>query len=146
MSVGTICSRNLITVDANDPVAVAQQRMEESRVGCLVVVNEDRRPFGILTDRDLAFKCAQATNPSRLQMWEVMKPLPQCVKEDASVDEALRLMRGGPYRRLPVIDRDGRAVGLLSVDDILSFVANEIDEINRLIREESPTRATVVQA
>lgn len=138
MSVGNICSRNLITVDADDAVSVAEQRMEECRVGCLVIVNNNQRPLGMLTDRDLAFRCAQSCNPSRMKVWEVMKPLPQCVGEEASIDEALKLMRGGPYRRLPVVNRNGRAVGLLSVDDILTFVSNEIGEISRLLQQESP--------
>jgi len=119
--------------------------MEERHVGSLVIIDNDRRPLGIVTDRDLAVRRdAQSGNLSRIKVWEVMTPLPQCVADEASIDEALKMMRGGPFRRLPVVDRGGCVVGLLSVDDILTFVANEIGEISRLFQEESPKRLATV--
>jgi len=145
MSVGNICSRNLVTVDGNEALSTAAQLMEERHVGSLVIIDNDRRPLGIVTDRDLAVRRdAQSGNLSRIKVWEVMTPLPQCVADEASIDEALKMMRGGPFRRLPVVDRGGCVVGLLSVDDILTFVANEIGEISRLFQEESPKRLATV--
>ncbi len=67
-----------------------------------------------------------------------MTRLPQMIGEDAPIEEALGLMRCGPYRRLPVVTRDGRLVGILSLDDILDLLAEEFGEIGRLLRKESP--------
>jgi CBS domain-containing protein len=77
-------------------------------------------------------------------VWEVMSQLPQTVNEEPTTDEALAVMRSGPYRRLPLVNRDGHRVGLVSLDDILSLVAKEFGEINDLLRRESPESIAMV--
>ena len=47
-------------------------------------------------------------------------------------------MRAGAFRRLPVVDNDGKLVGLVSLDDILDLLSEEFNEIGRLLRNESP--------
>ena len=60
------------------------------------------------------------------------------VTEETSIEEALSIMRQGPYRRLPVVDSGGKLAGLLSIDDILDLLAEEFREIGELLRRESP--------
>jgi CBS domain-containing protein len=139
MSIGEICTRSVQTAQLNDAVSVAAQRMLEHSVGTLIVVDKELRALGIVTDRDLALRLiAESRDLSRAEVWEVMTQLPRTVGEEMSIEEALGIMRSGHYRRLPVVNRDGHLVGLVSVDDILALVAKELGEIAALLRAESP--------
>ncbi|HXY36500.1 MAG TPA: CBS domain-containing protein [Planctomycetaceae bacterium] len=139
MSVALICLREVDAARPNESALVAARRMQSRHVGSLVIVDAERRPLGILTDRDLVVQVlAQGRDANRTHVGDVMSRLPTMVQEDTSIEQALRLMRSGPYRRLPVTDRDGRLVGVVSLDDILNLVSLEFKEIGGLLREESP--------
>jgi predicted transcriptional regulator len=68
----------------------------------------------------------------------IMTRDPTTIAEDDSVEEALRLMRSEGVRRLPVTDRTGQLVGLVSMDDILMLLSHELEQIGGLIRRETP--------
>ena len=139
MSAGRICVRSVDTVAPNETALAAARRMHSRKVGSLVVVDNQQRPLGVLTDRDLVVRViAENRDPNETLISEVMSRLPETVREETPIEEALRIMRGGPFRRLPVIAADGRLVGILSLDDILDLLAEEFGEIGRLLREESP--------
>jgi CBS domain-containing protein len=129
----------LDTAELNDVVSVAAQRMLARNVGTLIVVDKDRRPLGIVTDRDLAVRVlAEGRDPLKATVWEVMSQLPQNAGEEMPIEEAIGIMRRGSFRRLPVVNREGRLVGLISLDDILNLLAEEFGEISILLRKESP--------
>jgi CBS domain-containing protein len=67
-----------------------------------------------------------------------MTPFPRSIREDIPIEVALQMMRVEKCRRLPVIDSDGKLVGLVSVDDILELLIEEFREIGMLLRQESP--------
>jgi CBS domain-containing protein len=123
----------------DESVFAAARRMHARKVGSLVVVDKEQRPLGLLTDRDLVVRViAESREPNETLVSQVMTRLPQTVAEETPLEEALGLMRCGPYRRVPVVSGDGRLVGILSLDDILDLLAEEFGEIGRLLRKESP--------
>ena len=63
---------------------------------------------------------------------------PKTISEDASIESALSLMRSGGIRRLPVVDKYGGLVGLLSLDDVLMLLAEEFTQIGQLLERETP--------
>jgi len=139
MSSGRICMRSVDTASMDESVFVAAQRMDARKVGSLVVVDSEGHPLGLLTDRDLAVRViAEALDPNETMVSQVMTRLPQIIREETPIEEALGIMRCGPYRRLPVVTRDGRLAGILSLDDILNLLAEEFGEIGRLLHKESP--------
>ncbi len=139
MSVGRICTRDVETVDLNDTATTAARRMLDHNVGTLLVVDDDGHALGIVTDRDLALRVVAACrDASKAKVWEVMSQLPTSIPEDTPVDEALRTMRSGCFRRLPVVNREGRLVGVVSIDDVLMHLAKEFSEIKGLLWRESP--------
>jgi CBS domain-containing protein len=139
MSVGRICVREVDTVDPEETVQVAAERMHSRNVGTLIVIGRGREPVGIITDRDVTVKVvARGRDTLNTCVDEVMSALPKCVREDASIESALTVMRSGPFRRIPVVDHDGKLVGLLSLDDILDLLAEEFGAIGALLRQESP--------
>ena len=73
-----------------------------------------------------------------------MSEVPTTITEDTSIEQALAVMRSGPYRRLPVVDREGTLVGLLSIDDVIDLLTEEFNEINKLLQKENPTSLSQV--
>jgi CBS domain-containing protein len=139
MSVGRICVRNVDTAELTETVQTVAQRMHDRNVGTLVVVDKERRPLGIVTDRDIVVRAViEHHDPDKVPVWGIMSQLPQTVTEDATTEEALSIMRSGPYRRLPVVDHEGHLAGIVSLDDVLHVLASEFDEIAKLLRKESP--------
>ena len=63
---------------------------------------------------------------------------PETITEDSPIESALALMRHGSFRRLPVIDRNRKLVGLVSLDDILMLLAEEFMQVGRLLEHETP--------
>jgi len=114
--------------------------MHDRKVGTLVVLNDDRVPVGIVTDRDLTVRVlAEGRDGTQTAVAEVMTSSPKTVSEGTPIEDALGLMRVGSFRRVPVLDADGRLAGLLSLDDILDLLAEEFQDIGRLLRQEQPS-------
>ena len=140
MSVGRICVREVDLTDPDESVRVAARRMHDRKVGTLVVCNASKQPVGMLTDRDLAVRVvAEGNDPGSTCVADVMTSMPHCVQEDTPIETALRSMRAGPYRRLPVVDKSGELCGLVSLDDILSLLTEEFNEIGALLKREDPS-------
>jgi CBS domain-containing protein len=139
MSAGKICSRVVVFATKGETVRDAARRMSENNVGTLVVVDEDRRPAGILTDRDIVTRVlAQDRDPMVTTLDEIMTRDPRTIGEATAIEEALRIMQHVATRRLVVVSDDGRLAGILSVDDILELRAREAAAIGTLIRREAP--------
>jgi CBS domain-containing protein len=134
MTVGRICTRITYLADAEESVHVAAGRMRDLSVGTLVVIDADGRPEGLLTDRDLVTRViADGRDPAATKVGEVMSRHPRVVHERAPVAGALELMRGLGVRRLPVVDLEGRVIGILSVDDVLELVAEEVANLGSIV-------------
>jgi CBS domain-containing protein len=139
MCTGRSCVRNVDVVKADESVWVAAERMHQRCVGALVVVNENREPVGIVTDRDLLERVlTKRLNPDKTLVRQVMTMDPQTIYEGAPMDAALSLMRDGGFRRLPVVDYDGKLCGLICLDDILLRWARDFRCVSELLKKESP--------
>ena len=139
MSVGRICVREVDLAEPNESVMEAALRMSARCVGSLMVLDEGSRPVGILTDRDLAIRVVgKGLDPVGTRVHDVMSKAPDCVQEETTIETALAYMRTGPYRRLPVVDQNGKLLGIVSLDDILELLSEEFHDIGQLIRNESP--------
>jgi len=142
MAIGTLCIREVHLADGQDSVQQAARRMHEQNVGTLVVLDHAKKPVGIVTDRDRAVRVVGAGRSARnTRVEDVMTRSPASVAENTSLEEALALMRSGPYRRLLVVDRGGKLVGLLSIDDVLELLTQELKQVGDLLENEttSPT-------
>jgi CBS domain-containing protein len=144
MSVRRICVREVDTATFDESAEVAAERMHQRAVGTLVVVNDAGQPIGIVTDRDLVTRVmARGRAPAETQLREVMTASPKTASEQEPIEKALATMRRGNFRRLPIVDSDNRLVGLVTLDDILMFVAAEFNDIGRLLERETPPAAVL---
>jgi CBS domain-containing protein len=145
MSVGRICIRDVDLADADELVWRAAERMHQRAVGTLVVLNKGKEPIGIVTDRDLVERVLAVRRDANIvTVAEVMTHDPATIDENASIESALSLMRDGAFRRLPVVDDEGKLVGLLSLDDVLALLADELAAVGRLLERQTPLAAAEV--
>jgi CBS domain-containing protein len=120
MSVRIYARSAVCTAAADEPIGIAAERMTKEGVGMLVVV-EDERPVGVLTDRDIAL-CDNA----EARVADAMSAPALALGSHASVAEVVAQMGRRGVRRLPLVGGDGRLAGLIAADDILRLVAGEI--------------------
>jgi CBS domain-containing protein len=120
--------------------------MRQRTVGSLIVVDGAKHPIGIVTDRDLVIRAlADAKDADATPVSEVMTPDIVVATSDTTINSALRLMRDGPFRRLPIVDEKGVLVGLVTIDDMLIRIGREFGEIGSLIELETPAAALWLQ-
>lgn len=140
MAIGEICNREVVIVTRETPVIEAARLMRQYHVGDLVVVNEPsglRRPVGIVTDRDIVIEVvAMEVAPEALRVGDIMSAELATVRETEGVFETIRYMRDKGIRRLPVVDRDGWLQGIVTLDDLLLLLAEEMGEMAKLITRE----------
>jgi CBS domain-containing protein len=140
MPIGEICNREVVIAEKALTVSAAAQLMRAHHVGDLVVVEEragQKHPVGIVTDRDIVLEVVAAgVNPETLTVGDIMGADVATVRESEGLFEALRYMRDKGVRRMPVVDASGGLVGILTLDDLLSLLAEEMMELAKLVSHE----------
>ena len=118
MLVREVMTRGAESIAPNESLQMAALRMREVGVGTLVVC-EEGRPIGIITDRDIVVRgIAAGRDPVLAEVRSAMTPQVVFCSEDDDIPTAARLMEGHALRRIAVVDPEERLVGMLSVDDL----------------------------
>ena len=153
MTIAAVCSRAPIAIPRSESVIEAARLMRKHHVGSLVVVEDnaqgDKVPVGMLTDRDITISVtALALDPTTITANEIMGESVVCAKENAGIAETVALMRAKGVRRIPVVNDAGVLTGMLSADDLLALLAEELsglaDAATREHRHEQETRRSGV--
>jgi CBS domain-containing protein len=117
-TVREVMTSNPRTIDADSDVATAAKLLKDEDVGAVPVVEGDQ-PIGVLTDRDVVLKVvAEGKDPQTTRVREVASTNVVTVDPQQDLDEALRLMAQHQVRRLPVVEEDGKIVGILAQADV----------------------------
>jgi CBS domain-containing protein len=129
MRVDTICTRQVQTIQASEPLAAAARQMRDEQVGALIVVAPDAsgRVVGILTDRDII--CGQIKRKADLHclaVEDVMTAEPLSVTADTDIGEVVQRLYGMGVRRAPVVTPDGNLVGIVTLDDLVPALAQQL--------------------
>lgn len=152
-TVADVMTREVVTIEPSTPFKEVVRRLREARVSALPVLDEDGRLVGIVSEADLILK----ENPevedaahlfvrrhrrldrqkaAGLYARELMTTPVVTIGPGASVAEAARLMHRKQVKRLPVVDEDGRLVGIIARSDLLTVFLRDDAEIEREIRED----------
>lgn len=124
--------QDTLTLPPTATIVEACRRMRDCRVGAVLVTDGDRRLVGIFTGRDAVCRVlAEGRNLTETTLGEVMTRDPDTIPPRRTALEALRLMRDGGYRHLPVIDR-GRVAGVVARGDFSGVEQARLDEETRL--------------
>lgn len=146
LTAGWVCNREVHFADPEEPVRAVAARMRDRGVGALLVLDEERIPVGIVTDRDLLVRVlAAGRDPDRTTLAEVMTRRPHVVHEETPLEEVLALMRDACLRRAPVVDRDGRLQGIVTLDDVHALLADQLAVASQVLASQTPARVVVAR-
>jgi len=141
MTIREYCNANVICCEPDAPISEVAALMRKHHVGDVVVVANQQEgqqvPLGILTDRDILVETIALDVEARLfTASDLMSSPVTTVLEDAGLTEALGVMRGKRIRRLPVVNRAGGLVGMVTTDDLLDLLAAELSMLAGLVVEQ----------
>ena len=116
-SVQEVMNPDPVSLPAESTAVEAARAMRDRDVGDVIVV-EDGRPVGMVTDRDITVRAvAEGRNPAEIRLSEICSGDLATLAPDDPIDEAVRIMREKAVRRVPVVDQ-GRPVGIVSISDL----------------------------
>jgi len=137
MSLTKFTQRTVHTVDRSGNVVDAARKMIEASVGALVITDPKAvAPVGIVTDRDLLVVVAEGMDLGQTKVSDLMRSPLYTVSIDESLGEVTEKMRKHGIRRLPIVDSEGRLIGIVSLDDILTLLGHEMSDVARTIESE----------
>ncbi|HMV12370.1 MAG TPA: CBS domain-containing protein [Nitrosomonas sp.] len=147
MSIGGICNRKVVVMQREETIAEAAKLMRDQHVGSVLIVDEQdgkRVPVGIVTDRDLVVEViAPELDADAITVGDIMMTGFAVVKEETGVFEAIQYMRIKGIRRLPVVDAEERLIGIVTLDDLLILLAEELDALAKLVAREQQNEVVV---
>jgi CBS domain-containing protein len=148
VTVRDLATMQVVTVQPQTTLAECAQIMRNQHVGSVIVVDDKGRrdnPVGIVTDRDIVIETVAVNlDPKTLTASDVMTTPLATVSESDDILDALAKMRERGVRRLPVVDGDGTLAGIVSVDNLLEAMAEQLDSIVRVIKAEQ-TKETALR-
>lgn len=137
MTLKTICNREVLIAQKNDTIVVAARLMREYHVGDVIIIEERnglRYPVGIVTDRDIVIELiAREVDVNSVTLGDVMYREITLAKENDDINETITTMRQKGIRRLPVVDDNGALVGIITLDDLIDLIAEQLKSLAELI-------------
>ncbi len=145
MTAGAVCVRDVVIATPEMSISEVARLMREYHVGTLVVVDDKagkNTPIGMVTDRDLVIEVlAEGVETQSVTAGDVMSRDLLTANESDSLWDVIRRMRGHGVRRVPVVDRDRSLVGILSVDDMVQLLGEELGALAGLFGTEQQKEA-----
>jgi CBS domain-containing protein len=140
MSISELCNREVIIIQRDETVLKAAKLMRQHHVGNVIVVDEhdgSRIPVGIVTDRDVVVEVlAPELDPSVITVGDIMTPELFTAKKSMELFDAIQFMRSKSIRRLPVVNEADELIGILTLDDVLELLSEEMVNLVKLVRYE----------
>ncbi len=136
MSLSELMERDVTSLPGTATVLDAAKFMTDMNVGSVIVMDDDS-PSGLLTDRDIVAKVlAPGKDPNTTKIREIMVSPVVTISEDEDIVDVTQLMSTHGIRRLPVVDPNGKVVGVISLDDVLVLLGKEMQNIATALKAE----------
>ena len=139
MTAGEVCNRQVVRTRPEMSIVDAVSLMKTHHVGDVVVVQEtngERVPIGIVTDRDVALAVERLLRLPQLRVADVMSTDLVTSPERENLDDALKKMQSHGIRRLPVVNDRGGLEGILTFDDVIELLSEELTDLAKLVAKE----------
>lgn len=142
MTAGELCIRRIVTAERDESVVDAARRMLDENVGDLVVVEQfadSAIPIGIVTDRDLTLGVLSRGTPAafELRVRDVMQTELITAYDDEDATSALAKLDRCKVRRIPVVNHSGVLQGILTLDDLISWIREQLDHAAAVVARQS---------
>lgn len=132
---GEICTKPPVTISKTATVEDAARMMRARQVGALIVTNGSR-PIGILTDRDITIDVVAAgKKAAELKVASVMRRNPTSLREDQGLFEAAKTFGTKGVRRLPVVSKAGKLIGIVTLDDLMMLLGREMELVSAVLAQ-----------
>jgi CBS domain-containing protein len=140
-TLASVCKFPVRTVTPATTVRAAAEIMREHHVGALVVVGGKNgavaKPIGIVTDRDIVVAIvALDLNPNVFLIDDLIDRTLTVAKGDQHIREGLELMKKHGIRRLPLIDKQGKLIGIVTMEDLLAELAADLSRLSLVVENE----------
>ena len=140
--ISKVMSRIVVTVEAGQTVMDAIRKMDENHMSC-IIVDDYRRPIGILTERDVTHLLQEKVKMDKLKIEDAMSSPVYTICKNDQIQDAVMIMNKKNIRRLTVVDKDGKLDGILTQFDIIKglepahmkYLKSTIYEKNKKLRE-----------
>jgi CBS domain-containing protein len=140
MSLESLCRREIVCVDVNTTVLQATEMMEDMNVGCVIVIQNDR-PVGIVTDRDVVLRVVnKKLDAAKCVVGDIMSLEVVTLKQNTGLYDALEQIKesGSRVRRFPIVDENGAIKGIITLDDVIDLLGKEMSDVAAIIESERP--------
>ncbi len=138
LNVGHIASRIVVVAERETPILRVAQLMRDNHIGAVIIIEGEpprNRPIGVITDRDLVVEVLALELDYRVfTAGDIMTSNPTTVCETDAVFDAFERMQRSAVRRLPVVDAEGRLVGIVAFDDLVELLAQEMGNLAQTVR------------
>jgi CBS domain-containing protein len=121
----------VVMVEPDARIPEVARKMAEQNVGAVLVIDEeDGKPRGIITDRDIVLRCiAKNIDVNDCTVEQVLSESVETIADTAGVFDCIHKMRAAGVRRMPVTDDKGKTVGMVSFGDLLGMLSTEFTEL-----------------
>jgi CBS domain-containing protein len=131
MSLQKFCVHPVVTIAPEQNIIEACRLMREKNVGCLVAV-EAEKLRGVLTDRDIALKViGEKKDPQQTKVRDIMTANPTRIAVSKTLHDLTTLMHSRHVRRIPIVDGGDKVVGMVTLDDLLILLGQEMADIGQ---------------
>jgi len=135
MSLERFCREPVVTVQPKQSVREAARLMRDRHVGAVLVVDGDR-PVGIVTDRDIVMRAViEGRDSNTTPVRDVMSGSLTVVGSDQKIDDAVIALRTAGIRRLPIVNAAGKAIGIVTLDDLVVLMAGELNLVAGAVQQ-----------
>jgi len=132
MIVEKVMNKHVITAEPETTLLEAAQIMADNHIGCIVVVKE-RKPVGMLTERDILVAIASEANVKKTKVEAVMTHYLITIGPKRPLSKAIEMMADNKIKKLPVVDDKGKLVGIITASDIMTVEPEATKKIKHLL-------------
>lgn len=126
-------TKDIKTIKSKEPLFNVCRIMKDNRIGCVIVVDESHNnPVGIITERDIIYNLSSPDTNLQIPVNEIMSKPIVTIQETHSLIDALQTMQKNNFRRLPITNKEGKLVGIVTDKDIFKTIINNKDLISDL--------------
>ncbi|MFX1251375.1 MAG: cyclic nucleotide-binding/CBS domain-containing protein [Promethearchaeota archaeon] len=122
-----VMKRKVITLSKYDRAKAAARLIVSKKIGCVIIQDEHKVPLGIVTERDLVSKIIAGNKSTNIALEIIMTSPLLVIPVTCTLAEAARIMTSNNIKRLPVINKKGQLVGIISISDILRATMTDSD-------------------
>ena len=142
LKVSDIMTTDVVTARPDETIVEVARKMAENKIGSVIVVNDTGVIIGIVTEGDIVRRVvARGLDPSQTVVETIMTRNPVTIYEDATLSDAAELMKRKGIGHLPVVNENGRLVGIITRSDIVRIAPSLISVL--YLREAEPSSEAI---